>query len=243
MTIPARKTRQKRSIIWRLPKVELDAAVAASDSLNAVLIYLKLDNKSSSYKTLKARLISDNIDFVHIKLGKGATKGRHFVSKHKIDLSDILVENSTYDRVNLKKRLIKIGLLKNQCNICGQLPEWNGSPLTLQIDHINGISDDNRLENLRILCPHCHSQTDNFAGRNVKHKKSERSLRVPNPNWRRAPRLNTRKVERPSREELEKLLWERPTTAIAKEFRVSDQAIAKWAKSYGLSKPTRGYWS
>lgn len=58
----------------------------------------------------------------------------------------------------------------------------------------------------------------------------------------RGPRLSARKVERPSKEELQKLLWEKPTTLVAKDFGVSDKAIAKWAKSYGLSKPPRGYW-
>lgn len=87
----------------------------------------------------------------------------------RIPILSLLVINSSFNRSHLKKRLLKEGLLKNICYICGQLPNWNSKPLSLQIDHINGISSDNRLENLRILCPHCHSQTDNFAGRNKKY--------------------------------------------------------------------------
>ena len=56
------------------------------------------------------------------------------------------------------------------CGICGLGPEWNGMVLVLQIDHINGDSTDSRLENLRFLCPNCHSQTETFAGRNCRPK-------------------------------------------------------------------------
>ena len=52
-----------------------------------------------------------------------------------------------------------------RCALCGNEGEWCGQPLTLQLDHVNGRYDDNRLENLRWLCPNCHSQTPTFAGR------------------------------------------------------------------------------
>lgn len=71
-------------------------------------------------------------------------------------------------RTNLKKRLLEAGLLENRCGIC-RLSEWQGKPLSIQIDHINGIRNDNRLENLRMLCPNCHSQTETFASRNWKN--------------------------------------------------------------------------
>ena|SRR5271154_6721323 len=157
-----------------------------------------------------------------------------------IPLEDILVIGSDYDRGNLKKRLIENNLLKNECYVCGMGPEWNGKPLSLQIDHINGVSNDNRLENLRMLCPNCHSQTETYAGKRFKRNKIKKS--VSDPNWNKSPRPEARKVERPSKEDLEKLLWEKPTTQIAEQFGVSDKAVEKWAKAYGLSKPPRGYW-
>lgn len=58
--------------------------------------------------------------------------------------------------------------MEYKCACCGNTGEWNGRPLVLQLDHINGDNCDNRLENLRFLCPNCHSQTDTFAGRNCK---------------------------------------------------------------------------
>ena len=85
-----------------------------------------------------------------------------------IPLSEILVENSTYTNIaRLKVRLLREGLLAAKCygEDCG-LTEWKGKPISLQLDHINGDKLDHRIENLRLLCPNCHSQTDSFAGKN-----------------------------------------------------------------------------
>lgn len=68
-------------------------------------------------------------------------------------------------RYNVKMRLLRAGLLKNECSDCG-LTEWCGKRLSMHIDHINGIHNDHRLENLRMLCPNCHSQTDTYGGKN-----------------------------------------------------------------------------
>ncbi|MGH7716883.1 MAG: HNH endonuclease signature motif containing protein [Vulcanimicrobiaceae bacterium] len=74
-------------------------------------------------------------------------------------------------RTNLKRRLLEGGILKNECSECG-LSEWRSKPLSIQIDHVNGIREDNRIENLRMLCPNCHSQTDTFASRNRNRQKN-----------------------------------------------------------------------
>jgi 5-methylcytosine-specific restriction endonuclease McrA len=240
MNSPVNKPRKKRSAVWMIDRDLLEKTVKESSSLNRVLKTLGLDNRSASYVALKARLKTDVIDFSHITLGIGHAKGKKS-SRPKIPLENVLIIGSVYGRAHLKARLLKEGLLKNECTICGQLPSWNGKPLSLQIDHINGISDDNRLENLRILCPHCHSQTPTFAGRRSKKVRSPRPSDV-NPDWRNNPRIDSRKVLRPSKDELSKLVWEKPTTEIAMQFGVSDSAVGKWAKEYGISKPPRGYW-
>jgi hypothetical protein len=77
----------------------------------------------------------------------------------------------------LKIKCLKEGLLDNVCYECGLCPEWENQRLVLHLDHINGDKYDNRLENLRILCPNCHSQTDNYCNKNPmryhKGKKNE----------------------------------------------------------------------
>jgi len=67
---------------------------------------------------------------------------------------------------NLKERLIREGLKKRICELC-ERKDWNGRPIPLELDHVNGRRDDNRLENLRIVCPNCHAQTSTYRGRNI----------------------------------------------------------------------------
>lgn len=91
-------------------------------------------------------------------------------NKEKYQLEEILVENSPASRKTLRDYLAKYNILEYKCAICGNIGEWNRVSLTLQIDHINGINNDNRKENLRWLCPNCHSQTDTFNGKNKTKK-------------------------------------------------------------------------
>jgi 5-methylcytosine-specific restriction endonuclease McrA len=69
------------------------------------------------------------------------------------------------DRSHVKSRLLRAGIIENRCSECG-LCEWRGKPISIHIDHINGIRGDHRLENLRMLCPNCHSQTETYGGKN-----------------------------------------------------------------------------
>ena len=84
----------------------------------------------------------------------------------KIPLDEILDgKHGYYPTLKLKKRLIKDGILEYKCDECG-LDSWNNKNIVLQLDHINGISNDHRLNNLRLMCPNCHSQTETYCGRN-----------------------------------------------------------------------------
>ncbi len=91
---------------------------------------------------------------------RGAVRARP--SSTPID--ELLVADTYRGRYHLKLRLLREGLKQNRCERCGVV-EWRGLPLTLALHHVNGVRNDNRLENLELLCPNCHSQTDTFAGR------------------------------------------------------------------------------
>lgn len=86
------------------------------------------------------------------------------------DFEDVFAKNSEYRNKYVKKLIKKWNLIDEECERCGLKDTWNGKSITLELDHINGNSDDNRLENLRFLCPNCHSQTETFKGRNSKGK-------------------------------------------------------------------------
>lgn len=91
------------------------------------------------------------------------------------NLEEYLTLDGPYIKTfKLKQKLLAAGLLVNKCSICGQGPEWSGRPLVLQLDHKNGNNRDNRIENLRIICPNCHTQTDTFTGRNLSAKYRKR---------------------------------------------------------------------
>jgi 5-methylcytosine-specific restriction endonuclease McrA len=91
--------------------------------------------------------------------------------RKKISLNDIIVGNfPNYPTGKLKKRLVKEGILEYKCVLCGNNGTHNGLPLTLQLDHINGVNNDHRLDNLRLLCPNCHTQQDTYAGKNKPKK-------------------------------------------------------------------------
>jgi len=84
----------------------------------------------------------------------------------KLNLQEVLSGlHPYYPTIKLKKRLLKEKILENVCSICG-ITKWNDKPINMQLDHINGISTDHRLENLRMICPNCHSQTETYCGKN-----------------------------------------------------------------------------
>lgn len=228
------KQRKKRSIIWSMPDEEFTSLVLQSSTLGAILFYFGLQNKGGNSRTLKTRIQELKIDISHITLGIGSNKGKTF-NKAKLPLENFLTANSVYSRSNLKRRLIKENILNKECAICKLQSEWQNKPLVLILDHINGTSNDNRLENLRLLCPNCNSQTNTFAGRNLKskvnyicstcggHKKFRNSKQCP-----KCHGLHRRKTERPNKQILIDDIESLGYVQTGKKYGVSDNAIRKW---------------
>lgn len=159
--------RKKKSIVWKMPLSDFKELVSKSESIGQALKVFGLENKGRNNETLKRRCLEEGVDISHWKMGLSSNKGRKFQVK-KIPLDSILVEGSTFNRTNLKIRLVNEGKLEYKCRDCDNTGVWNGKPITLQLEHINGISNDNRIENLCFLCPNCHSQTHTYAGKNVR---------------------------------------------------------------------------
>ncbi len=97
--------------------------------------------------------------------------------KPQIAIDDIITNKISFSRCQLKKRLLREGLLENKCCKCGNDGEWLGNNLPLELDHINGVNNDNRIENLRILCPNCHSQTPTFRKKKDSSPEGNRTLK------------------------------------------------------------------
>lgn len=130
-------------------------------------IYLKsYCKKCSSYKT-KEQILKQQYDKCNCGQIK-SKRGKNCRICTRIDHNDLFVSDCKHTRHVVKIAIIRDKLIPYQCSLCNLIDSWNDKPITLQLDHINGINNDNRLINLRFLCPNCHSQTETFCGANTK---------------------------------------------------------------------------
>lgn len=144
-------------------------AIKNNSSILAVLKELGLALAGGSYKSFHAGVKRLKADTSHFT-GQGHLKNKSHDWSVKIPLKDILIKNSLYAGTSyLHKRLVKEGILEDKCSKCG-INSWQGEKLSLHLDHIDGVNNNNEVSNLRLLCPNCHSQTPTYCGRNKKKK-------------------------------------------------------------------------
>ena len=142
---------------------ELRDIVSSSKSLAGVLRALGLRPVGGNYRTIKRLLADNDIDISHFT-GQGWNVGLGFKPNRLVADADIFVRDSQYKcSWRLRERYKKYTGI-NHCENCG-LRLWLDKPIPLEIHHVNGDNTDNRLENLRLLCPNCHAFTDNYRGR------------------------------------------------------------------------------
>jgi hypothetical protein len=214
----------------------LEKVVNSSNNFSEVTRKLGLKPFYGNRQTVKKYIDLFGIDIKHFRLcSYGNNKKRN-----KIELSEILVENSTYIyTTNLKDKLYSEGFKERICELCGQDEIWVGKKISLILDHINGVNTDNRIENLRIVCPNCNATLSTHGGRNVKHPQKIKSncecgkgISGDNKVCVTCSQFKQRKVERPDYltliEEIESLGYRGTGT----KYGVSDNSIRKWEKYY-----------
>lgn len=146
-------------------KEQLENAVKVSYSLRNVLKLLRLVEAGGNYDQVKKYIREYGLDSSHFT-GQIWNKGMRGIGKPIYSLKQILTENSTYQSYMLKNRLFKANLKVPKCELCNWAKKSSDGRLPLELDHINGDRHDNRLENLRILCPNCHSLQITHRARN-----------------------------------------------------------------------------
>jgi hypothetical protein len=236
----------------RYSEVEAREAVAASRSYSAALRLLGLRPAGGNHRLLREyvdriwKIPTDHFDPIAER-----RRGRRHVPT---PLDQILVEHSSYSRRTLKLRLYAEGLKERRCELCGQGEIWHGRPMSLILDHINGTPDDNRLENLRIVCANCAATLDTHCGKKNRRKRDQRACELCGRSfWPKYDRhrfcsqtcgqkrartgeamRGRRKVERPPYEALMRELDASNYSAVGRRYGVSDNAVRKWVRSYEM---------
>ena len=202
-------------------------------------------DSGASTKRLKQKIKQLNIDISHFTCNNNENK----VERTK---ENVFCKNSTCSQSTLRKWYKKENI-EYICTICGQKPEWNGKPLTLILDHIDGDNKNDQLDNLRWVCPNCNMQLDTTNARNPhrsdKFNNCDICGRRINYKQKRCKECaekyghyNTGKYKKDlpvTREELKNLIRNKPFRQIGIDFKISDNGIRKWCKRYNL--PFKAY--
>jgi len=237
----------------RYTEAEARRAVAECRSYSAVLRRLGLRAAGGNHALLRHYV--DEVWEIPTPHFDGGASARALPAAAAKPLRGVLVRDSSYSRGKLKERLYREGVKKRKCEMCGQGERWRGRWMSLILDHVNGVPDDNRLENLRIVCPNCAATLDTHCGRKNRKERAKRECKrcgrefvaryagqrycshACGTRWDRAqlrgkPRRAARKVERPPYEQLLAEIEAIGYSAVGRRYGVSDNAVRKWVGFY-----------
>lgn len=219
---------------WDLDKIK--EAVKESVNFSEVLEKLEIPRQGNNGKTLRGILDNNNIDYSHF-----TGRAREY-TKNEVDIEEYLSNRKSITSYKLKERLIKVGLKENKCENpeCG-IKMWHNKPIICQLHHIDGNHNNNSLDNLMMLCPNCHSQTDNYCGSANQNKEKYycpdcgKEILKTSTYCSNCAKIHNRKVERPSAAILLADFKEfRAFTKIGEKYNVTDNTVRKWFKYYNL---------
>jgi hypothetical protein len=240
----------------RYTEQQVRDAVGSARSLAEALRALGLRAAGGNHRTLRKLIAHYGISIEHLD---PRWAQRRAPRRSRTPLTEILVEGSTYSRGHLKDRLFDEGIKRRQCERCGLGDVWRGQPMSLILDHINGVPTDNRIENLRIVCPNCAATLETHCGRKNRIDRKPRACLycatefIPKYPTHRyctqrcgshcsgtpGPRPELRKVTRPSYEQLMSELEATSFVAVGRKYGVSGNAVRKWLRCYRADAAAR----
>jgi len=230
---------------------QLYEAVKASKTIREALASLGVVPAGGNYSTFRFRVAKLKIDTSHFEY---RSKPENATVKPSRPLADYLSNTIRISSHALRKRLIKDGVFARECSRCKNT-HWVDGLIPLELDHIDGNHENNQLANLRLLCPNCHALTPNYRGRNINRVKvSKKARKRLLKQWEfhcsecnkdlcgktktglcRDCLCQNRRLFKPTKLELENLIGKLPFTQIGKLFNVSDNAVRKRCRSFGIA--------
>lgn len=227
---------------YQFTKDQIVEAASTANSKTEMMRLLKIKQGGGGYQALEkwCRLYDVMAPTMSSEesLSIGRKNGARFT---KMSDEEWFINGTFRNGQSSKGRLIDRGT-PNECSICSIGPEWNGKTLTLQLDHVNGDRFDNLIENLRILCPNCHTQTETYANTGAEKRRTYcecgKEIWKGSTSCKKCAQIGNTVADYPSVEDIVTGIIESNYTSYAKSLGVSDNAVRKYLRVRGVDPKT-----